>query len=80
MQAHQSGGGVGDRISQRQEMPADQASSPLLGRKFTHGALTAGSVAVVAHRFADLGQPIGGGALPRLQLLIDIAAFGGLGI
>ena len=80
MQAHQSGGGVGDRIGERQKLPAYQPSSPLLGREFTHGALTAGSVAVVAHRFADLGQPIGGRALPRLELLVDIAALGGLGI
>ncbi len=80
MQAHQSGGRVGNRIGGRQELPTDQPCSPLIGSECTHGAVTAGSAAVVAHRFTDLRQPFGGRALPRLELLVDIAALGGLGI
>jgi len=74
MQANQGGGRVADRVGERDELPVYQPSSPLLGTEFAHGALTAGSAWVVAHRFPDLRQPIGGRSLAGLELLVNIAA------
>ena len=80
MQTHQGGGRMGNRVWERDKLPAYQPSSPLLGTEYTHGALTAGSAGVVAHRFTDLRQPVGGRALTGLELLVDVAALGRLGI
>ena len=79
----QAGGDAvdGDRVSERRNC---RASPSVLRRSARHVNLahgpTAGSVACVAHRLTDLRQPFGGRALPRLELLLDVAALGGLGI
>ena len=58
-----------------QEVASRQPGPPLLDGE---GAHRSGLVRLVAHRCPDLLEPLGGGALPRLVLLLDPAALGGL--